>query len=127
MSKQPFLCIGHRGARGYEPENTLLSFRKALALGAPCIELDVFAVGGQLVVFHDDRLERTTNGKGFLLEHSFEELRRLDAGKGEKIPTLSEVFAAVDRRAGINIELKGRNTAKPVADFVSRMRTEGWG
>lgn len=120
------LCIGHRGAMGHAPENTLASFRKALELGAPCVELDVFRVAGSLMVFHDLRLERTTNGSGYLLERDFQYLRSLDAGLGQKIPTLREVFETIDMRAGVNIELKGPDTARPVVDFISLLREQGW-
>ncbi len=92
MNKRGLLCIGHRGAMGHAPENTLLSFRRALELGAHCVEADVYYVDHHLMVFHDDRLERTTNGSGYLADHDFETLRSLDAGNGERIPTLGEVF-----------------------------------
>ena len=62
----PLVCIGHRGAAGHEPENTLRSIRRALELGADGIEIDVRLAGGELVVFHDARLERTTDGRGYL-------------------------------------------------------------
>ncbi len=127
MDKKRLLCIGHRGAMGHAPENTLLSFRKALELGAPCVEADVYHVDGNLVVFHDDRLERTTNGSGYLLDHDFDYLRSLDAGDGEKIPTLGEVFETVDLKAGVNVELKGPGTARPVVEFISTLRKYGWG
>lgn len=120
------LCIGHRGAMGHAPENTLASFRKALELGAPCVEVDVFHVDNNLLVFHDLRLERTTNGSGHLLERDFHYLRSLNAGGGERIPTLREVFETVDMRAGVNIELKGPDTARPVVDFISTVREQGW-
>jgi len=126
MNKKRLLCIGHRGAMGHAPENTLLSFRKALELGAPCVEADVYNVDGNLMVFHDDRLERTTNGSGYLLDHDFDYLRSLDAGNGERIPTLGEVFETVDLRAGVNIELKGPGTARPVVEFISTLRKYGW-
>src|SRR6187200_2204436 len=61
-----FLCIGHRGACGHEPENTLRSVRRALELGAHGIEIDVHYVHGELLVIHDARLERTTNGRGYV-------------------------------------------------------------
>ncbi len=121
------LCIGHRGAMGHKPENTLASIRKAIDLGAPCVEVDVHYVDGHLVVFHDERLERTTNGKGFLAERSFDYLRSLDAGEGERIPTLEEVCRAVDSRAGLNIELKGPGTAGPVAGLLGRLWARGCG
>ncbi len=126
MDRRRLLCIGHRGAMGHAPENTLLSFKKALELGAPCVEMDVYHLDGNLLVFHDERLERTTNGSGYLLDHDFETLRSLDAGDGERIPTLLEVFETVDMRAGVNIELKGPGTARPVVDFISARRKQGW-
>src|SRR3954464_9724202 len=98
------LCIGHRGACGHEPENTLRSVRRALELGAHGIEIDVYFVDGEIIVIHDAKLERTTNGKGYVARKSLAYLRSLDAGKGERIPTLRQVFDTVDRRAFINIE-----------------------
>src|SRR5436309_1394238 len=104
MAGIPFLCIGHRGARGHEPENTVRSVRRAMELGANGIEVDVYFVDGELIVIHDDTLDRTTNGHGPVVEQSLDFIRSLDAGKGEKIPTLREIFDAVDRRAFINVE-----------------------
>jgi len=120
------LCIGHRGAMGHEPENTLLSIRKALELGVDGIEIDVYNVENNLVVIHDRNLSRTTNGTGYLEQHSFEYLRSLDAGKGEQIPTLQEVFDTVNRQALINIELKGSNTAELLADLIKDYIAKGW-
>lgn len=116
-----FFVFAHRGAKGYQPENTLAAFAKALELGAKWIELDVYAVADELIVFHDDCLERTTNGSGYVAESSLEYLRSLDAGKGERIPFLTEVFDLVDAKAGINIELKGPGTAPLVAQQLSRL------
>src|SRR5581483_7355058 len=118
MSRHRLFCFGHRGARGHEPENTVRSVRKALALGADGIEIDVYFVDGELIVIHDDTLDRTTNGKGRLNDKTFKYLRSLDAGKGGRIPTLREIFRAVNRRALINIELKGPATAAPVATLI---------
>ena len=120
------LCIGHRGAMGHEPENTLLSIRKALELGVDGIEIDVHNVENNLVVIHDRNLSRTTNGKGYLEQHSFEYLRSLDAGKEEQIPTLQEVFDIVNRQAVINIELKGSSTAILVAELIRDYIAQGW-
>ena len=120
-----FLCIGHRGAKGLEPENTLRSVRKALDLGVDGVEIDVYLAGGQLVVIHDETLERTTNGRGLVEEQSFDYLRSLDAGMGEKIPTLREVFDTVNRRAFINVELKGSGTAEPVFALVGEYLDRG--
>ena len=119
------LCIGHRGACGYEPENTLRSFRRALEFGVDGLEFDVQLVGEELVIFHDSRLERTTNGRGYLRRKTFAQLRDLDAGGGEKIPTLREVMELVNRRAFLNIELKGRRTARPVADLLFELISHG--
>jgi len=120
------ICIGHRGAMGHEPENTVLSVEKAIGLGADWVEVDVYVVDGRLIVFHDDRLERTTDGKGYVFEKTFDYLRTLNAGKGQKIPTLEEVFAAVDRRSGLNIELKGPHTAEPVVCLIRDQIEKGW-
>jgi len=113
-----FLLFAHRGASGYEPENTLRAFRRALVMGARWLELDVYAVEGELVVIHDATLERTTNGKGAVMEQTLRRLRALDAGRGERIPLLREVLDLLGRDNGVNIELKGPATAAPVAELL---------
>jgi glycerophosphoryl diester phosphodiesterase len=120
------LCIGHRGAMGHEPENTLLSIKKAIALGVDAVEIDVYNLENNLVVIHDRDLSRTTNGTGYLENNSFVYLRSLDAGKGEQVPTLEEVFETVDRQVIINIELKGSNTAKLVICLIQTYIKAGW-
>ena len=112
------IYFAHRGASGHAPENTLLAFETALSLGATWIELDVFAVEKEIVVIHDRQLDRTTNGSGDVTSATIAYLRSLDAGKGEKIPFLREVLNTVAGKAGINIELKGTNTAAPVASLI---------
>jgi len=120
-NKNIFLKIGHRGAMGYEPENTLLSFQKALKLGVDAVELDVYCCKtGELVVIHDDKVDRTTNGEGYVVEKTFAELRSFDAGKGQKIPTLEEVLDLIDKKAAVVIELKGINTAGPVSKTLKK-------
>lgn len=114
-----FTVFAHRGASGTEPENTLRSFRKALETGAEWVELDVHAVEGVPVVFHDDRLERRTGGSGLISRQSLETIRSLDAGLGERIPLLDEVLSLLAGRAGVNIELKGGRTAEPVAALLA--------
>ncbi len=126
MSKPELLCIGHRGAMMHASENTLASIHKALLLGALCIEIDVCSVDGHLVVFHDERLERTTDGKGYLKDQTFEYLRSLDAGDGQCIPTLEEVLLAIDSRAGLNIELKGSGAAAPVVRLIAELVAGGY-
>ncbi len=113
--------IGHRGACGYEPENTIRSFQKALELSVVMIELDVYCCkSGEVVVIHDSKLNRTTDGTGYVEDKTLHQLKQLDAGKGLQIPTLSEVFDCVDRKVIINIELKGIDTAQPVAELIHR-------
>ncbi len=113
------LKIGHRGAKGYAPENTLKSFKKALSLNVDAVELDVFTCkSGELVVIHDDKINRTTDGKGYVSDKTLNELKSLDAGEGEKIPLLSEVLDLISGRIKVNIELKGPNTAKSVNKLI---------
>ena len=126
--EKKILKIGHRGAMGYEPENTLLSFKKAIDFGADAIELDVYVCKtGQLVVIHDDKVDRTTSGKGYVIEKSFDELKILDAGKRQKIPKLEEVLDLVANKIIVNIELKGADTAKPVAEVIKKyLQEKNW-
>jgi glycerophosphoryl diester phosphodiesterase len=85
--------IGHRGAPKQAPENTLASFKRAAELGLNWIEFDVrLTKDDELVIFHDDKLERTTNGTGLVINHTVAELKQLDAGHQEKIPTLIETI-----------------------------------
>lgn len=119
--------IGHRGAMGYEPENTLSSFQKAIELGADMVELDVhLCKSGELVVIHDDTVDRTTNGRGLVVDMTLAELKLLDAGKRQTIPVLEKVLDLVDKRVGINIELKGIGTAIPVAELINKYVSNGW-
>src|ERR687886_2515618 len=107
--------VGHRGAMGHCPENTLASFERALELGADWIELDVhLSRDGALVVIHDESLDRTTDGHGLVKDHTLAELKRLDAGAwfgaafaGQGIPTLDEVLVwAGERDTIVDIEIK---------------------
>jgi len=107
--------IGHRGVKGLAPENTLVSFIKAKQLGFSWVEFDVMLTAcGEAVVFHDQRLKRTTNGKGLIARRTYPELKKLDAGSWfspefsqETIPTLSETLACL-LKLGLqaNIEIK---------------------
>lgn len=128
MSSMGLVKIGHRGACGYEPENTLRSFERAIELGVDMIELDVYCcASGELVIIHDDTLDRTTNCTGAVAEKKLAELKTCDAGKGERIPTLRELFDSVNRRVKINVELKGPNTAVPVAELIQEyVQQKGW-
>lgn len=125
--------FAHRGASAYAPENTLASFELALRQGADAIELDAkLSADGQVVVFHDMTVERTTAGKGRVKDLTLAELRKLDAGshfdiafKGEHIPTLDEVFKAVGQLTITNVELTNYNALfdelpYKVAELVKR-------
>ena len=101
------LKIGHRGARAYEPENTLRSFRKAIELGVDAVELDVRKTkDGKVVVIHDAKVDKTTNGKGSVGELTLDEIKQLVTEKDEKVPTLEEALDFLDRKVKILIELK---------------------
>jgi glycerophosphoryl diester phosphodiesterase len=111
-SRSPVI-YAHRGARAYAPENTMLAFRLAVALGADGIECDVQrGADGGLVIIHDDTLDRTTTGKGRVAARPLAALRALDAGRGERIPTLDEVLDfARQTGALLNLELKAETPA----------------
>jgi len=99
--------IAHRGASAYAPENTMAAFQLALEMAADGIELDaMLAKDGEVVVIHDDHLDRTTNGTGLVRDITLAELQSLDAGEGEKIPSLNEVLTHFAGQFLINIELK---------------------
>jgi len=113
------LKIGHRGAKAYEPENTIRSFMKALELGVNAIELDVRRTkDGEIVVIHDAEVDRTTNGKGLVSELTLSEIKQLSTDKGEKIPTLEEALDFLDRRVKILIEIKEVGIEGKVLDVV---------
>ena len=126
--KFPVMVIAHRGFSGEAPENTLAAFQKAIDLGSDMMELDVhFSKDGQVVVIHDDHLERTTNGRGKVADHTLQELKKLDAGSwfgspfsGEQIPTLQEVLELAKGNILVNIEIKngylGPYTISDLAD-----------
>ncbi|WP_432672674.1 glycerophosphodiester phosphodiesterase [Flavobacterium sp. SM2513] len=119
------LNIGHRGAKAYEPENTLVSFQKALELNADGVELDVHACkSGELIVFHDFTVDRTTNGTGAVSDLTLTELKKLRINGTIEIPTLDEVLAFFNKSHFINIELKGTHTAQLVCDCIERNRQQ---
>jgi glycerophosphoryl diester phosphodiesterase len=105
--------FAHRGASAYAPENTIAAFELAIHQGADAIELDAKLSSDQhVMVIHDQRVDRTTNGMGLVNELTLNELKELDAGSkfdesfsGEKIPTLSEVLEAIGTKTFINIEI----------------------
>ena len=110
------LILGHRGASGYAPENTLEAFALAIDMKADGIELDVyFTADKQIVICHDEKIDRTSNGQGLIRDYTLAELKQLDFGyhfyngerRGIRIPTLDEVFALVaPTDMIINVEIK---------------------
>jgi glycerophosphoryl diester phosphodiesterase len=116
---QPVI-FAHRGASAHAPENTLAAFELALTHNADAIELDVkLSADGRAVVIHDSTVDRTTGSHGRVKDLSFNQLRSLDAGsffsgqyRGEKIPSLEEVFEAVGKRTFINVELTNYTTPR---------------
>lgn len=115
--------MGHRGAKGEYPENTLGSFKYAFSHNVQAIELDVHAsLDGAIVVIHDDTLERTTNGSGLVKNKTLDELKKLDAGQGEQIPTLEEVIYLLKDHPHIEcqVELKVEGIEKDVIELVTR-------
>ncbi|MBP2031945.1 glycerophosphoryl diester phosphodiesterase [Clostridium algifaecis] len=109
------LNIAHRGFSGKYPENTMIAFKKAVEIGSDGIETDVHMTkDGAIVICHDEKLDRTTNGQGFIKDFTYDEIKKLDAGlkfgerfKGEAIPDIDEFLDYVkDKNILVNIELK---------------------
>ncbi len=115
------LLIGHRGASGYAPENTLLSFQIALDMQIDMIEFDVFTLPtGEIVLMHDDTVDRTTDGQGYVIERDFDELAALFIAGHHKVLTLTEALDFIDKRVAVNIELKNSGSASAVAQVIAR-------
>jgi len=113
------IITSHRGAGSLEPENTLRAMHRAIALGVDQIETDVqLTKDGHLILMHDPTVDRTTNGTGKIAELTFAEIRQLDAGLGECVPTLEETLAITRGKVVLQIELKGPGTALPVVHAV---------
>ncbi len=122
------VLIGHRGARGLAPENTLLAMDAGIAAGCRWLEFDVqLHPEGGLFLLHDLTLERTTDGHGLAADCAWQRLRQLDAGGQQHIPTLDETLDLIDQRAQVNIELKTWDgTAAAVAECLRARLADGW-
>ncbi|OQY35881.1 MAG: hypothetical protein B6I38_01050 [Anaerolineaceae bacterium 4572_5.1] len=120
--------IAHRGACAYAPENTLSAFELAVQQQADAIELDVqLSADDHIIVIHDKTVNRTTDGEGLISNLPLKTLKELDAGsayddafRGEKIPTLAEVFETVGKKIFINVELKSLLTSKKLTEKVAK-------
>ena len=138
MNLQNILIFAHRGSKGTHPENTMAAFQEAAEIGAEGIEFDVhLSSDGELVIIHDETLDRTTNLTGYVKDHSSQELKTADAGGkfskeflGERIPFLIEVFDwARDNALLMNIEIKTDKLAyegieQKIIDLIHQYRME---
>ncbi len=123
---RPPLVISHAACAGHAPENTLAGVEKALALGADAVEVDVRATAdGVPVLLHDETLDRTTDGRGPLRSLPLSAVRALDAGQGQRVPTLAEVVAAVRGRALLVAELKEVGIEAQVEAALAPLGDEG--
>ena len=118
---------GHRGAPAEFPENTLAGFQRAIDLGVHGIELDVhLSKDGVAVVCHDETLDRTTNAKGPISDYTAAELREVDAGDGEYVPTLLEVLEMVGDSLHVDIEVKANAAGAAVLEDVQKVEGLRW-
>ncbi|RME41977.1 MAG: hypothetical protein D6791_18905 [Chloroflexi bacterium] len=120
--------IAHRGASSHAPENTLSAIRKAADLGADMVEIDVqVSRDGVPVVIHDLDVDRFEGRRGAVRNHSWEELRSIDVGNGERIPTLEEVIeCCMEIQLGMYIELKAGDAIAPVVEAIQKYRLQDW-
>ncbi len=118
-TRAKMIIMGHRGAAALEPENTLVSISRAIDIGVDAVEIDVrLSKDNEIVVIHDSTVDRTTNGTGSVNSLALNEIKKLDAGKGEKIPTLQEVMRLIDHRVTLVIELKEEGTEERVVQLI---------
>lgn len=119
--------IAHRGASAYELENTFKAFEKAIELGANMIEVDVrLSKDGHLIVMHDQSIDRTTDGKGFVRELTLAELKQFKTLNGEEMPTLQETIDLVKGRCGLYIELKDEGCEQKIVDIIQKNNLYDW-
>ncbi len=122
---KPCMVIGHRGAGASDIENTVSSFKKAIEMGVDMVELDVWqCASGEIVVFHDEMVDRLANGSGPLKNRTLSEIKELDLANGERIPTLEEVLHVIDRRVRVNIEIKDPHASEPVCALIQQYVNE---
>lgn len=111
--------FGHRGAAGLVAENTLESIIEAIKYSVDGVEIDVHCCkSGELVVIHDETLERTTTGFGYVADYTLDELQQIKTKEGFVIPTLKQVLECIDARCELNVELKGKHTALPTIHLL---------
>ena len=124
--RRRILRIGHRGAAGHAPENTLAAIRAGISLGVDFIELDIQRTrDDRLIVMHDPLVDRTTNGTGLVSDLTWDQLHTLDAGKGERVPSLESALSAINGRAGAMLEVKSLGLGPAIYDAVQAARFTG--
>ncbi|RJE72932.1 glycerophosphodiester phosphodiesterase family protein [Reichenbachiella sp. MSK19-1] len=142
IKKRNFKIVGHKGASGVAPENTLAAFQKAMDMGADMVEIDVhYTLDGEVVVFHDEDVDRTTNGTGKIHKMTLAEVKQLDAGswfgdheqyKGEKIPTLQETLELIHGKMECVIDIKSKGHefydgfAARVIEIIDEYEAKEW-
>ena len=140
IKKRDFLIVAHRGGGGLAPENTLASIKKSINTGADMIEVDVHLTkDNEVVIFHDETVNRTTNGEGKVHEMTLAELKELDAGSwfdgayaGETVPTLDEVLKLIDGQVQCLIEIKSKEHliyegfAEKIVDIINANGAKTW-
>jgi glycerophosphoryl diester phosphodiesterase len=115
--------VGHRGFRAVAPENTIASFEAAAAVGTDYLELDVHQTkDGELILMHDAKVDRTTNGKGAVHDLTFAEIRKLDAGNGQKVPSLREALLWAKQK-GVRVDIDHKDG--PVEDIARAVSETG--
>jgi glycerophosphoryl diester phosphodiesterase len=114
--------IAHRGYSAKHPENTIAAFQAAMDVGADMIEFDVLLSKDLIpVIIHDETLNRTTNGKGKVSSYTLEELKKLDAGRGETIPTLEEILMLTQNKIFLHIEIKSEAVSHQTSNGVEEL------
>lgn len=115
------MIMGHRGAAALEPENTLSAIERAMEIGVDAVEIDVrLSKDMELVVIHDATVDRTTNGKGPVRSYTLDDLKKLDAGSAQTVPTLQEVIDLTSNRVKLVIELKEEGTEREVVERIKK-------
>ena len=115
------LLIGHRGASKMAPENTLKAFQKAIDLKADYVEFDVHqSMDGELIVIHDPNTFRSTGHRGSIKKMTLQEIKELDAGEGEQIPTLEELITLAKGRIGLQLEIKASGMAQKIVAALQK-------
>jgi glycerophosphoryl diester phosphodiesterase len=125
-STRGVIRVGHRGAAGHAPENTVAAIEVGIACGVEFVEIDLRRTAdGSLVGLHDATVNRTTDGRGRISRLLLQEVQRLDAGSGARIPTLEEVLKTASGRTGLMLELKVGGIAQQTVDTVRRTNFKG--